>query len=175
MKERFKAHSRTFRSWRFVSAGLLLGLSFTLAADEVPLSETRLADLGPEAYFQVGEQVTGQVCTICHGWDIVLANRLTPSQWKFLVPDMVARGASATNEQQEFITRFMSWAWGQVSVNSAAAEDLAVVIGLPQSQAEAVVAYRESNGPFANLESLKQVPGIDTAALDRQVDALLFN
>lgn len=174
MKEH-SAHSRTFSVWQWLAAGSMLALSFSLAADELPLSETNLKNLGPDAYFEAGEQVTGRVCTSCHGWESVLAARMTPSQWNFTVSDMVAKGAKATPDEKEFIARFMSWAWGKVSVNSAPAEDLALVIGLPMVQAEAVVAYRQEHGTIENLEELKQVPCIDVTALERQGDALQFD
>ncbi len=174
MMERFAAQTR-IPQLQVAFAVLLLGCNINLRADDTPLSETRLEDLGPDAFFQLGQQVTGQVCTLCHGWDMVLSNRHTYAEWSYLINDMVARGASATTEQQEFIARFMTWAWGKVAVNTASAVELSAVIGIPKSQADAIVAYRTANGPIADLAGLKQVPGIDVAALDRQADALQFH
>lgn len=175
MKERSKAHSDTFRPWQVICSSILLALSFTAAADELPLSETNLENLSAEDYFEAGAQVVGEVCTMCHDIGVATSNRMTPGQWEFIVSDMIARGASATPEQEEFIPRFMAWAMGKVSVNSAPASDLALVIGVPMSQAEAIVAYRTEHGNFANVEALKQVPGINTAMVNQQQAALLFN
>lgn len=175
MKERSKAHSNTFRTWQSICSGILLGLSFTVAADELPLNETNLDNLSPEEYFEAGAQVVGEVCTLCHDIGVATSSRMTPGQWEFVVSDMIARGASATPEQEEFIPRFMAWAMGKVSVNSAPASDLALVIGLPMSQAEAIVAYRDEHGDFADVASLKEVPGVNAAMINQQQAALLFN
>jgi len=124
-----------------------------------------------------GEQVTGVVCaSACHSWDQVFAGpRKLPSQWDFVVSDMVGRGAIATEEQLAEIKLFLKQTWGAVWINSASARELAAVLALPVADAEAVVAYRKEHGKFADLASLKGVPGIDVAAIDAQADAIVFN
>jgi competence ComEA-like helix-hairpin-helix protein len=174
MKERATAQS-SLHPWKILCSGLLFVFSLAAVADDLPLSETNLENLSAEEYFNAGAQVVGQVCTICHDIGVATSTRMTPGQWEFVVSDMIARGASATPEQKEFISRFMAWAMGRVSVNSAPASDLALVIGIPDSQAEAIVAYREEHGDFADLESLKQVPGVSSAMLDQQAAGLLFD
>ena len=137
---------------------------------------TRLEDLGPEQFNALGEYTTGIVCTQCHGWtEIVDRPRQTPEQWDYIVASMIARGAEATPEQVDLVRRWLKWVWGVVSVNSATAEDIAAVTGLPIEQAEAIVAYREEKGPFSDFESLKQVPGVDASILDSRVDAFMFH
>lgn len=175
MKERSTAHCLSFRPWRVMCSGLLFVLSSALVADDLPLSETNLENLSAEEYFNAGAQVVGEVCTLCHDIGVATGSRMTPGQWEFVVSDMIARGASATPEQEEFIPRFMAWAMGKVSVNSAPASDLALVIGLSDSEAEAIVAYREEHGDFADIESLKQVPGVSSAVIDQQSAGLLFD
>lgn len=175
MMERLFAQKQIIRPWHILASVLMFALTAPAIADDLPLSETNLENLGPEEYFNAGAQVVGEVCTMCHDIGVATATRMTPGQWEFVVSDMIARGASATPEQEEFIPRFMAWAMGKVSVNSAPAEDLALVIGLSDSQADAIVAYREQHGDFADLASLKQVPGVNAAMLDQQSAGLIFD
>ena len=56
----------------------------------------------------------------------------------------------------------------RVDVNTADAETIArVLIGVGQSKAEAIVAYREENGRFENIEDLARVRGIGEATVER--------
>ncbi|MGR4976333.1 ComEA family DNA-binding protein [Pseudomonas sp. LARHCG127] len=47
--------------------------------------------------------------------------------------------------------------------------------GIGKGKAEAIVAYRESNGPFSSVEELLEVKGIGKAILDRNLDKLELN
>ena len=56
----------------------------------------------------------------------------------------------------------------RVDVNTADAETIArVLVGVGQSKAEAIVAYREENGRFENIEDLALVRGIGEATVKR--------
>jgi len=124
-----------------------------------------------------GEQAAGVVCASeCHGWDVIFAGpRQQSGQWDFVVSDMVGRGAQANDEQLRLIRHFLKRTWGEVWINSANAQDLVAVLALPDKDAEAVIAYRQEHGRFADLASLKKVPGVDLAAIDAQADAIVFN
>jgi competence protein ComEA len=55
----------------------------------------------------------------------------------------------------------------QVDVNTATAEQLAeTLVGVGASKAEAIVAYREENGPFRHIDELINVRGIGMATVD---------
>ena len=57
-----------------------------------------------------------------------------------------------------------------VSINSATAQELAAVMnGIGIKKAEAIVSYREQYGPFSELEQLKEVPGIGSALVERNL------
>ena len=61
---------------------------------------------------------------------------------------------------------------GLVSINTASAEQLTSLAGVGQATANAIVAHREANGPFATLEALMDVKGIGPAkfaALEGQI------
>ncbi len=54
-----------------------------------------------------------------------------------------------------------------VDVNTATAEQLAeALVGVGESKAEAIVAYREENGPFRHIDELINVRGIGMATVD---------
>lgn len=55
-----------------------------------------------------------------------------------------------------------------VSINDADAEELASKLnGVGMKKAEAIVRYREQNGPFTQVEQLQEVPGIGPALLEK--------
>jgi len=52
-----------------------------------------------------------------------------------------------------------------LGLNSASVNDLALLPWIGPARAAAIVAYRESHGPFASIDSLAGVPGIGPATL----------
>lgn len=50
-----------------------------------------------------------------------------------------------------------------VNLNNASLEDLARVPGVGRERAEALLMYREQNGPLLNWEELRDVPGFEDA------------
>ncbi|MEE4638468.1 MAG: ComEA family DNA-binding protein [Wenzhouxiangella sp.] len=63
-----------------------------------------------------------------------------------------------------------------VDINTATAEQLAETLtGIGQAKAEAIVAYREENGPFQHPDELVNVRGIGLATLDRNRDRIEVN
>ncbi len=52
-----------------------------------------------------------------------------------------------------------------LNVNAVSANELAKLPGLGPGRATAIVAYRESHGPFASIEALTNVPGIGPATV----------
>ncbi|QJQ19699.1 helix-hairpin-helix domain-containing protein [Pseudomonas sp. SK] len=45
--------------------------------------------------------------------------------------------------------------------------------GIGKAKAEAIVAYREANGPFASVDELLEIKGIGNALLERNRDKLM--
>lgn len=61
----------------------------------------------------------------------------------------------------------------RVSINSASAEDLARAMnGVGLKKAQAIVSYREEYGPFKTVEDLKQVPGMGSSLVERNLAVL---
>ncbi|KAA9000063.1 competence protein ComEA [Affinibrenneria salicis] len=62
---------------------------------------------------------------------------------------------------------------GEVSINSATAEQLAAALnGVGLKKAQSIVSYREQYGPFTQIEQLQEVPGIGAALLQRNLARL---
>lgn len=61
----------------------------------------------------------------------------------------------------------LAWAASVVNVNTATAEELAQALkGVGLKKAEAIVAYRESNGQFQHVDELVNVKGIGVRTID---------
>jgi competence protein ComEA len=61
---------------------------------------------------------------------------------------------------------------GPVDLNEATTDELDQLPGIGPATANAIVEYREQNGPFATVDDLLDVPGIGPAKLDAVRDAV---
>lgn len=67
----------------------------------------------------------------------------------------------------------VAFAEGRVDINSAGAEQLAAMLeGVGESRAQAIVEYREDNGDFARIEDLTEVSGIGRVTLENNRELL---
>ncbi|AMB87670.1 competence protein ComEA [Pseudomonas agarici] len=65
---------------------------------------------------------------------------------------------------------------GKVNLNTADAETIQRELsGIGEAKAQAIVAYREANGPFSSVDELLEVRGIGKAILDKNRDQLGIN
>ena len=55
---------------------------------------------------------------------------------------------------------------GKININSADIETLKRLVGIGDAKAQAIISYREANGPFSSVEELIDVRGIGPATLD---------
>ncbi|HBC58206.1 MAG TPA: competence protein ComEA [Gammaproteobacteria bacterium] len=61
-----------------------------------------------------------------------------------------------------------------VNINQATVDDLqAMILGVGATKAAAIVAYRDANGPFKNVQELTQVKGIGQSILDKNRNRLV--
>ncbi|MBJ2231588.1 ComEA family DNA-binding protein [Pseudomonas simiae] len=64
----------------------------------------------------------------------------------------------------------------KVNLNAADAETLRRdLFGIGAAKARAIVAYRESNGPFTAVDELLEVKGIGKALLEKNRERLVIN
>ena len=61
-----------------------------------------------------------------------------------------------------------------VDINKDSAEKMSdLLIGVGAKKAEAIVQYREQNGPFNSAEELVNVPGIGASTLQKNYEAIV--
>ena len=57
-----------------------------------------------------------------------------------------------------------------LNINTANIEELQEMKGVGETRAQAIIAYREQQGPFAQIDDLLEVDGIGEATLERNRD-----
>ena len=63
----------------------------------------------------------------------------------------------------------------QVNINKADAATLAAeLVGVGEKKAEAIIAYREANGPFKSAQDLANVKGIGESTLTKNADNIVI-
>jgi competence protein ComEA len=70
------------------------------------------------------------------------------------------------------VASFATFAAEPVDINRADASQLATLNGVGPAKAEAIVAYREKNGPFQSVEQLADVKGIGLKTVEKNRDML---
>jgi competence ComEA-like helix-hairpin-helix protein len=128
-----------------------------------------------EAFSTAAEATLERVCVLCHPFENIIKTRRTPREWTEQVVTMSQRGAPGTDADFTLVNKYLTRYYGIVRVNTASAEDLTAVLGLPPKVAAAVVEYRTANGRFTDLASLLKVAGVDKAKLEEQPEALKFD
>jgi competence ComEA-like helix-hairpin-helix protein len=140
-----------------------------------PASPPAAPQMSDEELAKVGEQLVTKVCaTSCHGMEEIDETRRTRAGWIDLVGAMKIKGAQATETQFETIKKYLPRYYGVVAVNAAMPDELSAVVGFSNKDAQAIVDYRTANGPFADIDALRKVPGIDATKIDEQPEALRF-
>ncbi|MEH7384041.1 helix-hairpin-helix domain-containing protein, partial [Bacillus sp. JJ1521] len=64
---------------------------------------------------------------------------------------------------------------GKVSLNKGTQAELETLTGIGPSKAAAIIAYREENGPFKQLEDLLQVSGIGEKSFEKIKEQIKLN
>lgn len=60
-----------------------------------------------------------------------------------------------------------------VNINTADSETLAIVLkGVGEKRAQAIVNYRDTNGPFTDVNQLQQIKGISAGIIKKNLDKI---
>jgi competence protein ComEA len=143
----------------------------------VPPASAPAQQPGSAAAAQADERNTAtftRVCSTCHDAARILSNRRTKDQWSEVIDKMVERGAQGTDDDFAEIIDYLVGHYGRINVNRGTAKDLATVLKVSDKDAEAIVAFRTANGPFADFDGLAKVPDIDMDTLKQNRDAISF-
>jgi competence ComEA-like helix-hairpin-helix protein len=128
-----------------------------------------------EQFATAAEATLERVCIACHPFENITKTRRTPREWGDQVTNMAQRGAPGSDPDFALVKKYLTRYYGIVKVNTATAEELSAVLGLPPKVAQAVVDYRTANGRFTDIAGLEKVAGVDKAKLGEQPEAILFN
>lgn len=60
----------------------------------------------------------------------------------------------------------------KISINNATKEELLTLNGIGESKASAIIKYREDNGPFKQIEDIKNVSGIGESLYEKIKDSI---
>jgi competence protein ComEA len=115
-----------------------------------------------------------ETCAKCHDGARITAMRRTSAEWEDIIKKMIEKGAPGTEKDFEIVYDYLLRHFGKVFINAAPASELVTILGLSPKEAESIVAYRKSKGPFADFDAVKKVPGIDVKKLDERKDAIAF-
>ena len=128
-----------------------------------------------DEFSTAAEATLERICILCHPFENITKTRRTVREWNDQVTTMAQRGAPGTEPDFTLVKKYLTRYYGIVRVNTATAEELSAVLGLPPKVAAAVVDYRTANGKFADITALEKVEGIDKAKLEEQPEALRFD
>ena len=115
-----------------------------------------------------------KLCVGCHEMDLVVARRHTRAEWDGVMEDMIARGAEGSKRELADVAGYLARYLGKVQVNQATAKELAEGLKISESDARAIVAWRDQHGKFKSFEEVRKVPGLDAAHLAAKRDWMAF-
>lgn len=74
-----------------------------------------------------------------------------------------------------FLLFFATAAFAKVNINTATAQELTALPGIGPAKAEAIIQYREANGPFKAVDELNKVKGIGDKILEKIKDEITID
>ena len=152
---------------------VLCGASMLSFGQQAPAAK----DQYPELPAGQGKDTLIRVCGKCHSPDNVIANGQDRSGWENTITKMAGFGAVATDDEFSEILDYLVKnfpAGGLIHVNQATSAQLVTGLGITSAEADAIVAYRKTNGDYKSLDDLKKVPDVDAKKLDAKKDRLAF-
>jgi competence protein ComEA len=138
----------------------------TLRACRVGLLACAFCAAQDDAVFQ-------KICGACHATNMV-HDLKTEDEWIETVGNMATLGAKGTDEEFASVLRYLARNFTKVNVNTATAAQIAPVLDIAETSAQAIVEYRMQHGNFASQGDLAKVPGIDATKLESRKDRIAF-
>lgn len=152
----------------------VLVTSMLVTAVPVAQTSTQEPSTGASAAEDPDAGVFVQMCVKCHEAARITALRRTKVEWEEIINKMIERGATGSEKDFETVYAYLLRNYGKLNINRAGVDDIAMIVRLSEKDAQGIVAYREANGPFADFDALKKVPGIDLKKLEEHKDAVAF-
>jgi len=145
-------------------------LAFGIAACSfwgIVSAQTKLPD-GP------GKDTVLKICGQCHAVDVLQGLGKSREGWSATVDDMVAKGASGSDEELQQIIEYLARNFGKVNINTATLNELKEKLDLSSKEAQAIFDYREAHGNFKSWADLKKVPDLDITRLEAKKGKIAF-
>lgn len=151
----------------------------TLALCFAPVLLASLGLMGQELPEGAGREETIKICKQCHEVAQAVSVRQDRDGWSITINKMMGLGMKATRQELALVLDYLAkhYPAGEmppVNVNKASAIELESGLTLRRSQAAALIAYREKNGPFRSIEDLKKVPQLDADKIEAKKDRIAF-
>ncbi|HLI83730.1 MAG TPA: helix-hairpin-helix domain-containing protein [Bryobacteraceae bacterium] len=121
-----------------------------------------------------GKDVTVRVCGACHDAGVVAQYHNSKDDWQPIVDDMRGRGADGSDADFKLIVDYLGHYFGPTVFINKAPESEIETLGLTSAEAAAIVKYRQANGDFKDMDSLRKVPGLDMKKLEPIQSRILF-
>lgn len=83
-----------------------------------------------------------------------------------------ASGGSTTKSHLKHRSSVASVQRGRININTADVEMLTALQGIGEKKAQAIIDYRNANGPFKSLKQLEEVKGIGPATVAKNRGAI---
>jgi Helix-hairpin-helix motif len=113
------------------------------------------------------------VCARCHNLQLVMDTPMSYDAWHDTVQTMMDRGATGTDQQFADVMDYLHRTVTTIDVNTAEADELQIVLHVPEATAQAIIA-RRSTLKFTSLADLKSVPGVDASTVDSKARLIFF-
>ena len=126
-----------------------------------------------------GKDVVERVCSPCHGVYPLTQRNRSREAWLATISTMQANGAQGTRSDFQTVADYLTKYVGvevsdTIRINRAGVHSLTNFFKLFPEEADAIIKYRDQNGPFKQWEDLKKVPGIDPGKLESKKDKIDF-
>lgn len=126
-----------------------------------------------------GKAALIRVCGKCHSPERVITVHQRRYSWEETILKMVKLGAQGSDEELEAILNYLSNNFGTetpgpIDINNCRSIDLQASLVLPRSQANAVIEYRDKNGPFKTIDDLRSVPGLNFQLIEPKKSRIVF-
>jgi competence protein ComEA len=151
------------------AVGLIAALSL--------LSQRSRADDLPDGK---GKELILRACVGCHKAEEITVYRFTKDEYHTIVYRMGDRGAQASRAELDVIADYLFANFPKIedttklNVNKATAQQIAAGLGLTDTEAEAVVKYRERHGDFHAWGDLLIIYGVDGKKIAAAKDKISF-
>ena len=136
------------------------------------VSNPDVYSLPPGSRVQDAVNAAGGVLPNAYTYTLNLAGRLEDGD-KVFVP-FIAQDTSE-NPQEEKDKSAPALVQFPLDINTATQEELELLPGIGESKAQAIIEYREDNGPFTTVEQIQNVPGIGPGIFDEINDLIIVD